>query len=285
MDNSTVRKIDFYGGLHGNFLELAVNCWIDQNSYDVNQSQFTEIGTCHVKNQPNSNYIPVTKCNHYSYFGVPFDQGDLVIRIVPEESDLLIAISNSFLRAGDQPLDLEYLEIDTYKKMSALPKLQEFLDNLVTHHGYLNAYPRRVLRKYFYAMFDEYEHGLKLFTDWLPCGQFHEFKFRCFFDTSNFLVALRGIANFVNMDCVVDHKLVEFHKKFIENNQGYHSEVKCKKILDAILQQDSVPLHLNIIEEAYLNYKISRIFNMYDVDLLEDNQYPCDTATLSRILF
>ena len=47
MSEPTVRKIDFFGGLHGNFLELVVNCWIDKNQYDVNDAvkQFGRLAT------------------------------------------------------------------------------------------------------------------------------------------------------------------------------------------------------------------------------------------------
>lgn len=281
MSEPIVRKIDFFGGLHGNFLELVVNCWIDQNPYYTDQSQFNQIGSCHLKHK-HKDYVPITKCGHFSYYGMCFDQDDLVIRIVPAQDDLLIAITNSFLRAGDQVLDINDLETDTYVKMSRLPKLTQFLDVLVTNHGRSDAYPRALLRKYFYAMFEDHDHGLGMFTNWLSCRRFHEFKFRCFFDSADFLSALGDISKFVSIDFSVDCKLIDLHKQFLEKNQGYHSEIKCKKILHSILQRQSVPLHLNIIEEAYLNYKISKIFNVYEIDLLEKKQYPLNTAVLSE---
>ena len=167
MSEPTVRKIDFFGGLHGNFLELVVNCWIDKNQYDVGgKAQFTSSGSCHVKNhQPD--YKAITKANHYSWFNLPFNDDDLVIRIVPEEKDLLIAVTNSFLRAGNQILDINNLETDTRTKMESLPKLRKFLDTLIKYHGHADQYPRSILRKYFYAMFDNHDNGLGMFTTWL----------------------------------------------------------------------------------------------------------------------
>ena len=45
-----MQKIDFFGGLHGNFLELVVNVAINQTGYDISKPQFTEDGACHLKN-------------------------------------------------------------------------------------------------------------------------------------------------------------------------------------------------------------------------------------------
>jgi hypothetical protein len=40
-----MQKIDFFGGLHGNFLELVVNISINQNGYDISKPQYTPYGS------------------------------------------------------------------------------------------------------------------------------------------------------------------------------------------------------------------------------------------------
>lgn len=283
----TVRKIDFFGGLHGNYLELVVNCFIDQNkSYDISLPQFNSNGACHLKNK-NKSYVPITKSGHFSSGSIqqPFGNDDLVIRIVPTEHDLLIAITNSFLRAGDQTLDLHHLQQDTYKKMSGLPKLRSFLQTLISNHGLQQEYPRKILRKYFYAMFDEYKHGLGMFNNWLPANKVHNFDFRNFFSFSDFFLALQKISQFVNMEFIPTPQLIVLHQNFLDLNQGLASETKCNKIIESIVCQESKKLQLNILEEAWINYKISKMFNLYEVPELETDNYPSDTKIISDICY
>lgn len=281
----TVRKIDFFGGLHGNYLELVVNYWIDQNRiYDITQPQFNGNGACHLKNK-NTSYVPITKALHYSYLGIKFRDDDFVIRILPTEHDLLIGVTNSFCRGGDQNLDLQHLHCDTYKKMAALPKLQWFLQTLVANHGMQQSYNRSILRKYFYAMFDDYEHGLAMFTNWLPAKQVYNFEFRNFFSFAGFFDGLQKIAKFVGMEFLPTPELAILHQNFLTLNQGLASEIRCKNVLESIVRQQSEDLNLNIIEEAWVNYKISRIFNLYEVPELETDNYPVNTKIVSNICY
>lgn len=281
----TVRKIDFFGGLHGNYLELVVNYFIDQNrTHDITLPQFNSNGACHVKDH-NKSYVPITKSLHYSQFGMAFDDDDFVIRIVPSEHDLLIGITNSFLRAGDQALDLQQLHRDTYKKMSALPKLKMFLMTLVTNHGQQQHYSRSILRKYLYSMFDDYEHGLGMFTNWLPANKVYNFEFRNFFSYSEFFGGLQKVSKFVSMEFTPTPYLATLHQQFLSVNQGLASEIKCKNLLESIVCQQSKDLDLNIVEEAWLNYKISKIFNLYDVPELETDNYPNNTRIISDICY
>lgn len=281
----TIRKIDFFGGLHGNYLELVVNRWIDRNTaYDITLPQFNLNGACHLKNK-NENYVPITTARHYSWYNLKFRPDDLVIRIVVNRDDLLIAVTNSFLRAGDDSLDLEHLEFDTYNKMIALPKLSEFLATLTNNHGLRDEYPRGVLRKYFYAIFDENKHGLDMFNRFIPANNVYNFNFRNFFSFSDFLQGLQEVSKFVNLEFVPDWDLTNLHGKFLQVNQGYFSELKCKRAMEMIIQKQSASLNLNIVEEAWVNYKISRTFNLYNVPELDDDIYPTDTEIISKICF
>lgn len=285
MSEPTVRKIDFFGGLHGNFLELVINCWIDKNQYDISSRvQFTSIGSCHVKDR-RPEYTPITKAEHYSWFNLPFDDDDLVIRIVPEPPDLLIAVTNSFTRAGGQVLDINSLEIDTRAKMEPLSKLRDFLHTLIKHHGPADQYPRSVLRKYFYSMFDDHAHGLGMFTSWLPAKKTYQFRFSSFFDTADFFQELQGVSKFVNLEFVPDPKLADLHSEFLSRNQGYASQLKCSKIINNIINQKSMDMQLNIVEEAWINYKITRLFNFYDHPMLEKDNYPRNTLEISQLVF
>jgi hypothetical protein len=275
----TTRKIDFFGGVHGNYLELVVNYSIDQNPYDITKQQFTTDGACHNKNQ-DSTYVPITKANHWSYYGHKFNHDDLVIRIVIESNDLLIATTNSFLRAGDQLLDLNNLEQDTFKKMESLPKMKLFLDTLIQDHGIQDSYPKKILRNYFYSMFDDSQCGLNMFNTWLPVDNYHNFQFSNFFNFVDFFEALQKIAKFVNIEFQPSLELIKLHTEFLSKNQGWQSHIKCSKIAEAIVKQENTELDLNVIEEAWISWKIAQAFNLYDLKCLQEDCFPKETAII-----
>ena len=273
------RKIDFFGGLHGNFLELAVNHAIDKNPYDIRGPQFFGTGACHVKKTLDI-YRPITTADHYSYQGQPFADTDLVIRIIPKEHDMLIAITNSFVRAGNQVLDLQNLEHETHNKMSELPKLKEFLQTLVERHGLQDSYSRSTLRHYFHSMFADPACGIDTFRCWLPAHQVHDFEFGSFFALDRFFESLQGIAKFVNIDFVPSADLVALHTEFLEKNQGWHSHNKCNIIMNAIINKISMPMDLNIVEEAWIAWRIAKIFDVYELGSCTAESFAKDTQII-----
>ena len=279
----TTRRIDFFGGTHGNYLELVVNHSIDQNPYDISKSQFTAQGACHNK-QSDSTYRPITKANHYSWNNVPFALDDYVIQITPTSDDLLIAITNSFLRAGDQSLDIDDLEINTYQKMSDLPKLTEFLNTLVCEYGMQKQYPRHILRNYFYSMFEYSEYGLTKFVTFRSHPNVYKFDFRNFFSFNKFYQSLQEISRFVELEFTPTHQMMQLHQNFLSVNQGFHSEQKCRTLVEQIIQGQDADFKLNIIEEAWLNHRISRIFNLFVVDGLNQDLYPTNTAQIRKLI-
>jgi len=280
----TVRKIDFFGGLHGHYLELVINHAVDQNPYDITRLQFNEDGACHCKNT-DLDYSPITVANHYSFWNIPFNNSDLVIRIVPRPEDMLIAVTNSFLRSGNQKIDIDNLETDTFKKMSLLPKASNFLQMLCLRYGKKEHYPRSVLRKFFYSMFDNPEHGIDMMTKWQPAPHSHDFEFRSFFSLDCFFENLQKISKFVDLEFFPTKELVDLHLEFLSRNQGYNSHLKCEIVMQSIISNQPMPLALNLLEEAWINYRISRSFNLYDVAELELDNYPTDTKRLSEICF
>ena len=280
---STTRRIDFFGGTHGNYLELVVNHSIDQNPYDISKSQFTAHGACHNKSN-DATYCAITKSDHYSWFNVPFKPDDYVIQITPTCDDLLIAITNSFLRAGNQCLDITNLQINTYQKMSDLPKLKQFLNTLVCDHGVQEQYPRHILRNYFYSMFEDFENGLKMFVTFQPHTKVYKFDFRNFFSFNKFYQSLREISKFVEIEFTPTQQMIQLHQNFLSVNQGFHSDQKCLVLVEQLIQGQDVDFKLNIIEEAWLNHRISRIFNLFAVDGLNQDIYPTNTAHVRKLI-
>lgn len=275
----TIRKIDFFGGTHGNFLELVINHSIDDTLYDISKNQFTINGACHIKNLDND-YDPITKSSHYSWNNHKFSDSDYVIRIVPSQNDMLIAVINSFRRAGDQALDIDKLENNTRDKMLALPKLSIFLKTLSDNHGIANSYSRITLRHYFESMFADPTCGIEMFTNWVPAKNVHTFEFANFFYIEQFYESLQKIAQFVNLEFKPSDQLIKLHEQFLEKNQGWHCHLRCSKIIESIIKKQIVPMQLNIIEEAWISYRISQIFNLYDLSCFRAEMFPATTEEI-----
>ena len=282
---STVRKIDYFGGLHGQYLELVINVTIDQNPYDLSKPLFTSTGACHLKNK-DSDYRPITTARHWTYFGIEFDPTDLVVQIVPDQQDMLIAVTNSFLRSGDQSVDLDNFEKDTIAKLSKLDKAQNTLNQIIADFGVRKDYPRSGMRNYFYSMFNDHENGLDIYKKFSPTAKnVHQFPFRSFFSLHEFYAELNKIAFFFDLEFTPTAQLSHVHDEFLKLNQGFVSEQLCNQIIDAVLHNKSMPIKLNIVEEAWINYLVTRIFRCQDLPLLIADQYPTNTQEISKHIF
>lgn len=279
-----MEKVDFFGGTHGNFLELMLNLFVYQLEFD-HDSLFNVNGACHVKNHSPS-YVPTIKCNHYSFFNLPFEPTDQVIEIHCKENDMLIAISNSLTRASDQAIDITNLEKSTISKLAKLPKASGLLKDLINEHGKQENYPRSVIRNYFYSKFDDPANGIDQFNNFKHAGDKHTFPFDAFFDLEKFYLELNKCAFFLNRNFYPTQRTVDIWQKFLEINQGYQSHIKCQKILYCILCNKDMDISdLNLIEEAWILYKISRMFRCYDHPLLNVDTFVNNTLEISRITY
>lgn len=102
-------QIDFQGGAHGNYLEFVCN-----TLYGVTSGlPFNSVGASHSKKYTSEKLF---NGNHYSYLGIQLD--NKVVSIQISQDDLLPLCQVSLLRAGDYGYDNNYLEIDTYNKLS-----------------------------------------------------------------------------------------------------------------------------------------------------------------------
>lgn len=281
------RRIDFMAGTHGNYLELIVNKFIDRNPIDVSRSLFDQHGGCHQKNAW-PDYQPITRALHYTQGRSGLNRDDLVIRIVCQKQDMLIALANAYLRAGSESLDLDLIEYDTLRKIQALKHRQRTLAlDLVQQYGVRGNYPRRALRNLFFAMFNEAQHGIDLFVkfDPRPTYRYHDFPFRAFFDIKEFSAQLNELAKFVDLKFYPDPDLDRIHREFLLRNQGWQYQQACDKILENAFANESVTIKLNVMQEAWINYQIARMFDIHGLPELWQEAYPENTQILTALFY
>lgn len=284
-----MEKIDFFAGTHGHFLEIIINLFIHRIEYNNNEI-FDKHGACHMP-VFESTYIRPIKCAHYSYVNTPFNDDDLVIEIFCEPDDMLPAITNLLLRAGyikdgHSPFDLDNLEISTIEKLSQIPKADYFLQTLIKEHGFREHYPRSLLRNYFYSKFASPEHGIDVFNQFNHKGLSLRFPMRSFYQLDTFYSELNRCAFFLNQNFYPTLRTANLWSEFMKKNQGYHSQQKCNFALECILSGKSANIEsFNIVEEAWILYKISRMFRCYDHPLLSADEFITDTKEISRIIY
>jgi len=281
-----MHKIDFFGGLHGNYLELLANVFIYQNHYDLTKPLFNEVGACHLK-EHDPTYQKYIQAHHWSHFQIPFNSDDVVVRIVLDHEDMLIAVINSFYRAGDQVFDLETLEKDTINKLKKLPKADKFLDTLIKDFGIKIDYPRSLLRNYFYSMFDSYEHGLGMYIDFDPTiPKWHNFPFRAFFDLRTLCVELNSMSKFLGLNFYPTQQISVVHQEFLRLNQGITIELRSRQIFDDIMSGKNSKIEkLTLPEEAWISWQIAKIFRCYDLPILNQDSFPNNTRDISLAVY
>jgi hypothetical protein len=278
-------KIDFFGGCHGNFLEVVIDMFVCGNTRLVGKSLFNENGACHLKNNI-KDYEPAISCAHYSHFNIPVDTNDNVIEIHVSNTDMLAALTNSLVRAGDEVIDITHLHINTVKKLIALPKAQEFLDDLIKEHGTHDMYLKQVIRNYFYSKFDNTDYGLSLFNTFTHTGNKHIFPFSAFFNLEEFYYHLNKCAYFLNLNFYPTEQCAIIWKDFISRNQGYQAQQKCNIIIEQILNGSDMPIdNLTLVEEAWIAHRVSKIFRCYNHPLLIAENFPTNTLDISVALY
>jgi len=280
-----MNKIDFFGGAHGNFLELVIDTFVNQHDYDFNQPVFNSNGACHLKDH-NPNYAPDIKAKHWSTWNIPFDPQDQVIEIHVEPEWMLALLVNSFMRAGLETIDITDLENHTLKKLYDIDKARPFVEDLIQEHGEHEHYPRSVIRNYFYSKFNDPVNGIDQFNQFQFKGKSHIFPFSAFFDLDQFYFHLNQCAYFLNQDFIARPECASLWKQFLELNQGYASQLRCNQIIEDILLGNSTSMpDLTLIEEAWINYRISAIFRCYDHPLLTNDVYPTNTKQISDAIY
>lgn len=282
-----MEKIDFFGGTHGNFLELMINLFIHQIDFK-SDSIFNDNGACHLKDSQEQ-YVPIIRCGHYSSYSAHlkhrFNDDDSVIEIHCDPDSMLPALVNSLTRANDEVIDLVDLEHSTIAKLSSLPKAKLFLDDLVKEFGIRTNYPRSIIRNYFYSKFDSPELGLNQFNEFIHTGRKMTFPFGAFFNLEQFYLEMNKCAFFLGMNFYPTTRTFALWEEFISRNQGYASMVKCNNIMSHILSNQSYPTtDLTLVEEAWILHRLSLIYRFYDPSLLAADTFPANATDIYRIV-
>jgi len=251
--------IDFAPAMHGHFLEYVINAYI-YNAPQVN-SIFNDAGTMD-EILLNTEYMQSRQimCGHYSSESVAIPNVDRSIFIkCSNTTDFdFILLSNILFRAGTPDSGcvndrISQLTIDF--KNDWYDKLQN--RSFMSVIGYrLNDYTIPTL-------YVEYES---------------------FFRLDMFITMLANIAVFLNSDFKPDSSLIKLYDTFMLNNQGYQLYRKSLILLDDVLRNKKTKIDDNQMIQAYLNLRLTQMFDIWSGELFTPHYYPANTREVNKII-
>lgn len=258
-------KIDFYGSTHGHFLEYVTNVWIMQTAPSKTNIFKPPTYSAHA---PDSNYLDnrVIRCGHFSIESIPFDATDQVIRIVIDQSNdnmFFIALTNYICKAGDIGLE--------HWMLSLIPDSvrNDTIEN----------------RNQWYSRFNEREIYANHYTGFININNpVFNFPFESFFSFPDFCKELSKLSHFLNRTFFPDQLLYNLWSNFIEVNQGWQSYIKCNQLLEHIFSNSSYDINCNIIEQGWINFNLSKICQLFDGEIFDQESYPSNTQDMYRII-
>jgi hypothetical protein len=206
---------------------------------------------------------------HYSSFDCqyPIDTTNIIFVKHNPEFDLIL-LTNIFYRCHSTALDVDDNNVTSMHT-----------DNMFNPDGTVVA-----LRNNWYAKLMERHFALteKKYSTDLPT---FDFDYASFFSLDQFLLELKKVADFLNNNFVFDKSLVSLWQEFIDRNQGYQLFLQSNQVFNQIVSGESFPIDPDWKMQAYINYKISTTFKLYDqLELFQKENYPTNTKQIYELI-
>lgn len=251
--------IYFVGGTHGHYLEFVLNTVVAKIPVDT-PLPFNSNGAAHSKHYLET---PVFKAVE----GVKSDfQGSIVV-IQAQHEDLLPWLCISYLRTGDFGVDPDMLEINTWNKMNNrdyIPvrehiKKHFFKDGQQFDQEHPDC-PRGILREHFKLSFHNTNSMPNIVNNVPADANMFVFNYGDFYNFKNFCRSVKHLTSWWDSTTKIDFdKLSWLHQEFLSRQPFYNIRTRCDNTVEDILsgQQFRLP-QLNIMQEAYIDYKIEQ---------------------------
>lgn len=251
--------IDFFGGLHGHFLEYSINALDDTvKKIDV----FTEYGTSHVKYEKN-----LATAEHYSIFNVPLEPDDLKISITANFEDCLMVNLLCFGRSGDYKFDLnnfaETIQAQT-KNTSFYSGLRQSLLNYDIDLDTQESVSKGVLRESFKYNFLDYNQNSLMKN--VQAQRYRDESYCCYFRNfysfETYIQTLVEIVDYFKLPYTIDFSwYYGLWIKFMSKLNTLSQEKYVMHVYNSIVNNRNIPIKLNILQEAWLNAALENKFN------------------------
>jgi hypothetical protein len=270
--NKIMTVIDFAPGTHGHFLEYVVNTYIFNINAPV-KNLFQTSGAAHnINAAPEYQAQKMASSGHFSSYNHHYPDNTKKIIWIKHDPELdFVLLVNIFNRCHPDAID------GTDVNINEIHQLQ--MDLMFSS----NQTPKS-LRNDWYTKLQEHhldQTKLKQKSD-LPT---FDFEYRSFFSLAEFIEQLQLLADFLNLTFVYNQSFIELYQEFIKINQGYQQYCTVLKIIDAILTNQPYPIdQTNWQIQSYINYRLSKLFKIYDGIIYSDDQYPKDANDIHKLV-
>jgi hypothetical protein len=253
-------EIDFFGGLHGNFLCYAINS-LDKSvrAYDP----FTVYGTSH-KPYPKI----IARCGHYSAHPETYKRSsDHVVSIIADKEDCLLVNLLSYGRSGDYDFDLKNFNINFYDQLKNT-NFKDTIDHIdLTYNTDIkvtNSISRGILREYYKFNFKDYltNNIIQQIQKQKYTFDVLKINFIELYSFDSFLLLIDKIINYFDLPYLIDTIWYsELWNKFISGITEIDQYRNAKFILDAVMTRQFKEIDLNLLQESWLNARLELAYN------------------------
>lgn len=268
-------KIDFHGGTHGHFLEYIVNTYIFRTPKSEVSIFTPNRGSSHEASEAYQRSKQAV-CGHFSdnaqgrdadpkYKNFKYSDNDKIVQVSIDQLDdkqFFIALTNLLHRTSGATFD---------QHMDQIP---ECIRN-----------NRKLLRDNFYSKIQERETYCNLFPvfkqEALPT---YKFNFNSFFSYTMLCAELNQLSIWLDKEFCPDSDLYMLWFEFISLNQGWNSYYRCDKLLTDILSNAPAEIKCTTLEEAWLNYNLTKMCNVYNGTMFSDN-YPTNAQEIYKQIY
>ena len=254
-------EIDFIGGLHGNFLCYAINTLPNDETRNV--TPFTLLGTSH---NPYTKKIAV--CGHYSAHPERFRMTTKnVISITADPADCLLINLLNYGRSGDFNFDLKNFHVNFYEQLKNT-SYSDTIEHINRSYNIdvkkTNTISRGILREYYHFNFKNYEENniVQLIKKQKYDFDVFEFNFTELYRLPLFLQLLNKIVEYFNLEYTVDVRwYTDLWNQFIKNIDELDQNTRAHYILNCIKNKKFELIDFNLLQESWLNAKLSILYN------------------------
>lgn len=261
-------KIDYFAGMHGSFLEYVVNIFI-MRTVPSEADILTGLGTAH-NTSDNYHENKVVYSHPYSIWNREFNSSDRVIRISADynNDDLFFTIlTNAVIRVDDRGFDGYISNIRSNIVNSRAQHRNFWYDRLANRSSYRDM---------------DFFYNPNIFQP-VPNDVF-EFSYESFQSLPYFFKEMSRLAFWLDQTFYPCEELCSLWRRWIDKNQGVISSNKCSKILESIFSNNDSNIDCTVLEEAWLNFNLSKISRTYEGEMFSNDQYPSNTQYIHSLL-
>lgn len=264
--------IDFSPGLHGHFLSYVINQYIFNIGVEP-FNIFQTSGAAHLINL-NKEFCSRQQVfhGHVSYFNYDYPAGTNRIVWIKHNSELdFVLLTNIFNRCHPNVVNSKDSNFDEINKLH----LDCMFDTQVGLRDLRENWYTKLLQNHLDKSIILKKTNIPVF----------DFDFESFFTLQDFVEELTRCADFFNMKFHFNSDLTDLHKEFLNQNQGYQRWNFGKSLInDVLLNRKTIVDSQDWQMQAFINFKLSKLFKIYSGALFDQNCYAEDTQQIYNIV-